>query len=72
MNFREVGRLLLVVGIALVVSGGLLMLAGRRGFHGLPGDVVYRGDRVTIFFPIVTCIVLSIVLTLIARFFLRR
>ena len=69
---RELGRILLFTGVFLVGAGALLMLLGRRGFHGLPGDVVYRGDRVTIFFPIVTSIVLSILLTLIARFFFRK
>ena len=69
---RELGRILLFAGVFLVGTGALLMLLGRRGFHGLPGDIVYRGDRVTIFFPIVTSIVLSILLTLIARFFFRK
>jgi len=70
--YRDLGRLLLLGGVVLVVTGGLLLLLGRRGFHGVPGDIVYRGDRVTIFFPIATSIVLSILLTLIARFFLRK
>jgi hypothetical protein len=70
--FRDLGRLLMILGIVLVAVGALLSFLGRRGLNGLPGDIVYRGERFTFFFPIVTCIVLSILLTLILNFFFRR
>ena len=43
------------------------MLAGRAGLPlgRLPGDFVYRGKHTTVYFPLVTCIVISVVLTLI-------
>jgi len=43
------------------------MLAGRIGLPlgRLPGDIVYRGKHTTVYFPLVTCIVISVVLTLI-------
>ena len=56
------GKLLLVAG--LVVAGiGLLMMAGIP-FGRLPGDIVIRKGSGTFYFPVVTCILLSIILTL--------
>lgn len=64
---NQLGKLLLVLGLALVVIGAVLMLAGRAGLPlgRLPGDFVYRGKHTTVYFPLVTCIVISVVLTLI-------
>lgn len=57
------GRLLVIVGAALVLLGLVVLLLDRLGFRGLPGDIHYRGDHVEIHFPIVTCLVLSLLLT---------
>ena len=64
---NQLGKLILGLGLALVVIGGALMLAGRIGLPlgRLPGDIVYRGKHTTVYFPLVTCIVISVVLTLI-------
>lgn len=64
---NQLGKLLFGLGLALVVIGGVLMLAGRAGLPlgRLPGDFVYRGKHATVYFPLVTCIVISVVLTLI-------
>lgn len=64
---NQLGKLILGLGLALVVIGGVLMLAGRMGLPlgRLPGDFVYRGKHTTVYFPLVTCIVVSVVLTLI-------
>ena len=64
---RETGRWLIILGILLVAVGGLLMVGGRLPLRlgRLPGDIVYHGRNTTIYFPIVTCIVLSVGLTLI-------
>jgi len=57
-----VGKLLLITG--LVIAGiGLLMMAGIP-FGRLPGDIVIRKGSGTFYFPLVTCILLSIILTL--------
>jgi len=63
---RETGRLLIILGIVLVAVGGLLMVAGRLPLRlgRLPGDIVYHGRNTTIYFPIVTSLVLSVGLTL--------
>jgi len=64
---REVGRWLVILGIFLAAAGGLLMAGGRLPLRlgRLPGDIVYQGRNTTVYFPIVTCIVLSVALTLI-------
>jgi len=63
----EIGRLLVGFGIALVVIGGLVMLLGRTGLPlgRLPGDILYRGKNTTFYFPLATCILLSILLSVI-------
>jgi Protein of unknown function (DUF2905) len=57
---RELGRGLLILGGIAVVVGASLFFSGR-----LPGDVVHRGEHTTFYFPIVTCLLLSVGLSLI-------
>jgi hypothetical protein len=66
---QGVGRLLLVFGVLLVVIGGALMLFGR--FH-LPGDLTFRSGNVTVYVPIATGIILSIVLTVVLNLVFRQ
>lgn len=64
----QLGKILVVVGIALTALGLIVMLGARFSFFGfgrLPGDVAYKGKHVSVYFPIVTCVILSVVLTLI-------
>ena len=72
----ELGKLLLVVGMILVVAGALLLFGVRLPFRlgRLPGDIVYHGRHGSFYFPVITCIVLSLVLSLliwIVNFFRR-
>ena len=64
---RELGKLLLLGGIALVVIGAFFVFGGRLPFRlgRLPGDIAYQGKNSSFYFPVVTCIVLSVALTLI-------
>jgi hypothetical protein len=64
------GRLLIVAGIVLVTLGVVLLAAGR--LPRLPGDVVIQRPAVTVYFPIGTMILVSLVLTLIFNVLLRR
>ncbi len=59
----NLGRWMLLVGGLFIVVGLAMILAERVGFKGLPGDIVWRGKHSTVFFPIVTSIVVSIILT---------
>lgn len=65
----DVGRLLLVFGVLLVVIGGALMLFGR--FH-LPGDLTFRSGGTTIYVPIATSIILSVVATIVLNLVFRQ
>ena len=68
------GRILVVAGLAIAVLGLLVMLGSKLGLPRLgrlPGDIVWRGKNTNFYFPIVTCIVLSVLLTLILSFFNR-
>ncbi len=70
----SIGRLLIVAGLGLIALGLLLVGASKLGLPGLgklPGDIVYRGRNTTVYFPIVSCLLLSIVLTLILSLFRR-
>jgi hypothetical protein len=67
----EFGKMLLILGILFVVIGLILMLGPKIPFLGkLPGDFVIRRGNFTLYFPLATSILLSIVLTLI--FFIFR
>ncbi len=61
------GRSLVVIGAILMVAGVIVILSGRANLPlgRLPGDISYRGKNTAFYFPIVTCIVLSVVLSLI-------
>ena len=63
---RELGKLLLVCAAALAVVGGFLLLSGKLPFRlgRLPGDIAYKGPNSSFYFPIVTCILLSALLSL--------
>ncbi len=70
----QLGKLLIGAGLALVVLG-LLVLAGDRlpfKFGHLPGDFVWRGKNSTVYFPLVTCLLLSLIGSLVLWFFQRR
>jgi hypothetical protein len=64
--FRETGRLLIVLGVVLAGVGALLAFGGKLPFRldRLPGDIVYQGRNGSFYFPVVTCILLSLVLSL--------
>jgi hypothetical protein len=63
---RELGRALLILAAVLAAVGASLYFSGRLPFRlgRLPGDIVHRGEHTTFYFPIVTCLVLSLGLSL--------
>jgi hypothetical protein len=73
---RELGRALLILGGVSAILGALLFFGGRLPFRlgRLPGDIVHRGEHTTFYFPIVTCLVISVVLSILFWLFsnLRR
>lgn len=66
-------KLLMIAGAVLFAAGLLLMFADRIPFLGrLPGDIHVEGKGYSLYFPVVTCIVISVIATLILNFFGRR
>ena len=64
---RELARGVLILGGVVVLAGLLLYLGGRLPLRlgRLPGDIVHRGEHSTFYFPIVTCLLLSVGLSLV-------
>ncbi|WP_028459078.1 DUF2905 domain-containing protein [Chloroflexus sp. Y-396-1] len=68
----EIGRWLIGIGILLVVIGLVIMVAGRLPWLGrLPGDILIERDNLTIFIPLGTMLVVSLILTIIANLIAR-
>lgn len=66
----DLGRMLVFIGGLLLVFGLILILAGKLNLPigRLPGDIVYRGKHTTFYFPLMTSIILSILLSLVLYF----
>jgi hypothetical protein len=73
---RELGRALLILGGVVAIVGSLLYFGARLPFRlgRLPGDIIHRGEHTTFYFPIVTCLVVSVILSILFWIFsnLRR
>ncbi len=69
--FRDIGRLLILVGGLLLLAGIVLTAFGRLGIGRLPGDFVYRRGTFTFYFPLMTSILLSLLLSLLFWLFRR-
>jgi hypothetical protein len=62
---NEIGKLLVIVGISIAILGALLWSGiGKNWLGRLPGDINYSRDNFSFHFPIVTCLILSAILTL--------
>jgi Protein of unknown function (DUF2905) len=66
------GRVLLAAGIAVALVGAFLMLGGRLPLGRLPGDISVQGQSGGFFFPIVSCIIISLVATVVLNVIIRR
>ncbi|MEJ2671091.1 MAG: DUF2905 domain-containing protein [Deltaproteobacteria bacterium] len=68
----ELGRFLIIVGVILVIVGAVFLLAPKIPWLGrLPGDISYKRGNFSFYFPLGTCILISIILTLILYLFRR-
>ncbi len=73
MNVNEVARVVIILGVALIALGIVLPYVAKLDFFGkLPGDIRIKGENYSFYFPIATCIVLSVLLTLLGKFFFRK
>lgn len=72
MNGMDIGRLLITLGMALIVLGGVVMLLSRfTSLSHLPGDIFINGEHGSFYFPVISCIVVSIILSVILNLFHR-
>jgi hypothetical protein len=70
----SLGRVLILTGLFLVFCGVVALLLERfhLPFGRLPGDIVYRGRNTTIYFPLITCLLLSVLASLVMWLLNRR
>jgi hypothetical protein len=72
-SVNTLAKTLIVVGGVIVLAGIVILLAGKIPFLGkLPGDISLKGKGFSIYFPIVTCLVVSVVLTIILNLIFRK
>lgn len=77
MNFGNLGKILIFIGIGITILGGIIFLFSRVPFIGkLPGDIYIKKENFSFYLPLTSGIIISIILTIILniifRFFLRR
>ena len=72
MSGRGPGLTLIILGFGLVVAGFLVWSGGLSWFGRLPGDVRWEGERARVYIPLVSMIVVSLVLSLLAWIFRQR
>ncbi len=66
INLPEFGRMLVLFGLLLAGFGLILLLVGNVPWIGnLPGDIYYEGDNYTVYFPLTTCLLLSVLISLV-------
>ncbi len=72
-SFSDVGKILIGIGVVITVAGVLVVLSGKIPWLGrLPGDFTFKGERYTIYVPLATSILISIVLSLLFWFLGRK
>ena len=67
----QIGKILLGIGGIIALVGVVFLLGDRIGLGRLPGDIIIRRENLTVYFPITTMIIVSIILTLIFSLFRR-
>ncbi len=66
------GKVLIYLGIFLIVVGLIFSLGGKIPWLGhLPGDIYIQRERFTFYFPLTTCLLISVIITLVLYFFRR-
>ena len=69
----ELGKTLIFVGFMVLIAGIILLILGKLGIiNRIPGDIVIKKEGFTFYFPIVTCILISIIFSLITYFISRK
>ncbi len=65
-EFGSFGKVLIITGIILIIAGALFLFVNKIPFLGrLPGDIAVQNKNFSFYFPLTTCIIISIILSLI-------
>jgi DUF2905 family protein len=73
VRVNDLGRMLVMLGVLVVIAGVVLMVLPRLPWLGrLPGDIRIEREHFAVYVPLVTCLVISVVLTVILNLFFRR
>lgn len=67
----DIGKMLIFFGLFIIAAGCVLLFLETFSIPKLPGDIIYKSENVTFFFPITTSILVSIILTIFLRIFFR-
>tara|TARA_B100000282_G_C31697609_1_gene474606 strand:- start:915 stop:1139 length:225 start_codon:yes stop_codon:yes gene_type:complete len=65
-------RTLIIVGILFILIGLFYLLIKDIGFGKLPGDIIVKSGNFSLYFPIITCLIVSVVLSILFIFYLRK
>ena len=68
----DTGRFLIIAGTVIIVLGLVFLMADKIPIGRLPGDLKFGGERFRIYIPVATCVLLSVIITLIVNFFSRK
>ena len=69
-NFQiNMQKILIIIGIILLIIGLLYPYIKKLGLGQLPGDILFKTGNSTFFFPVMTCLIISIILTIIFNLF---
>jgi hypothetical protein len=69
-GFGALGRILILLGVFIILIGLLLVIGDRIPWLGrLPGDIIIKKEKFTFYFPIISCILISLLLTLLFTLF---
>ncbi len=69
----DIGKIIIFIGLLLVIIGFIFMLGSKLPFIGkLPGDIAFEKKNYSFYFPVTTCIIISIILSFILWFFNKR
>jgi len=71
-DFSSLAKMIMGIGLLLLIIGAVMLLLGKTGLGRLPGDIYVKRENFTFYFPIVSTLLLSLVLTLVLNLFFRR
>lgn len=66
------GRMIIIIGLVVTIFGVMLLFGGKLGLGKLPGDLFFQKGNITFYFPVVSSIILSLLLTAILNLIFRR